>query len=885
MRRFLSRLLNLFRGERSEEEVAREIAAHLALLEDDYRRRGMTPDEARLAAHRTMGSVAHAKDLHRDARAFTWIDDLVRDVRFAARLLRRDSGFTAVAVVTLAMGIGVNTAIFSVVNAVLFRPLPYDRSDRLVRIAEHPVAAANVTASVAPRIVINPLELEALRSARTLSRVGIYGGRPFSMTVAGDGGPTRLAGERVSPEVLSMLGVRPLLGRTFERHEEQPGSDAVAVLSYVTWQRDFSGRSDILGHTVSFDGRGYSIVGVMPRGFEFPHPQAAFWVPFVPASRTDRDSGVSIARLADDVTTDAAAVEVGAILAQVRGARIDASTGAKPQIELIELQEELVGPIRRALFVLAVAVGLVLLIASTNVASLLLARTSVRDKEIAVRIAIGAGRGRLMRQVLTESVVLALAGGVAGSAVAVGLVRLLHTFGAALPRNDLYTAGGVSIPRLGEVGVDASAFAFTAGVSVLTGIVFGIVPAVRQLRGDLSQKLRRNSGSSRMHSVLVVGQLAMAMMLLAGAGLLVHSFVRFASVRPGYDAEGVVWYQAFLPRERSASQTTAFAEDLTARLRSLPGVQGVGYAPQILTGNLLRQTSVRTTPAPPERPPAVGTDVRVVSRDFLSVMGVRLLEGRGLRESDGAGHTRVMLINRTLARSDLFTGSPIGQRFYAMGDQPWEIVGIVEDVHQFGLDRAPGQQIFLDFRQAPSSGVLNGLYFAIRTAGSPTALAADIRRTARDLDPLVAVSTVATMEQLLSNTMSRRRLYAVLLGIFATVAVALAVIGLFGMLSYAVAQRTREIGVRMALGAPRKNVLALVLRQSLLIAVAGITLGLAGAVGLTRYLSGMLFELTPLDPTTFVVAVALFAAVAALASLVPARRATRIDPVVAMRSE
>lgn len=377
----------------------------------------------------------------------------------------------------------------------------------------------------------------------------------------------------------------------------------------------------------------------------------------------------------------------------------------------------------------------------------------------------------------------------------------------------------------------------------------------------------------------------MAMILLVGAGLLVHSFVRLAHVDPGYDAKGLVWYQAFLPRERSVAQVTAFAEDLTARLRSLPGVGAVGYAPQILTGNLLRETSLRTTPAPPERPPAVRTDIRVVSRDFLSAMGVRLLEGRGFTDGDGAGRPLVMLINRTLARSGQFTGNPIGQRFYAIGDQPWEIVGIVEDVHQFGLDRAPGQQIFLDFRQAPSSGVLNGLYFAIRTAGSPTALAADIRRTARDLDPLVAVSTVATMEQLLSNTMSRRRLYAVLLGIFATVAVALAVIGLFGMLSYAVAQRTREIGVRMALGAPRKNVLALVLRQSLLIAVAGITLGLAGAVGLTRYLSGMLFELTPLDPTTFVVAVALFAAVAALASLVPARRATRIDPVVAMRSE
>jgi putative ABC transport system permease protein len=382
----------------------------------------------------------------------------------------------------------------------------------------------------------------------------------------------------------------------------------------------------------------------------------------------------------------------------------------------------------------------------------------------------------------------------------------------------------------------------------------------------------------------VIAELAMAMMLLVGAGLLVHSFVKLASVDPGYDTDGIVWHQAFLPRERSGAQTAAFAEELTSRLRSLPGVQAVGYAPQILTGNLLRQTSLRTTPAPPERPPALALDVRVVGRDFLPVMGVRVLEGRGLSESDGAGRTRVMLINRTLARSGAFTGNPIGQRFYTMGDQPWEIVGIVEDVHQFGLEREPGPQIFIDFRQAPGA-VLNGLYFAIRTAGTPAGLAADIRRLAGELDPLAAVSPVATMEQLLSNTMSRSRLYAVLLGIFAAAAVALAVIGLYGTMSYAVALRTREIGVRIALGAQRKTVLGLVLRQSLILAAAGTAVGLVGAVGLTRYLDRMLFGLTPLDPATFVTVVALFAIVAGLASYIPARRATRVEPIVALRSE
>jgi putative ABC transport system permease protein len=883
MRRALRRFVSLFTRRRDDADHAREIAAHLALLEDDYRRRGMTPDEARLAARRAMGSVAYASDLHRDARTFTWIDDLGRDVRFAARLLRRDSGFTAVAVLTLALGIGANTAIFSVVNAVLVRPLPYDGSDRLIRIAEHPVSSG-AAAPLAPRVVINRLELDALRSARTLSHVGIYGGRPFSMTLVGPDGPTRLAGERLTADVFPMLRVRPVLGRLVEPPEEKAGSDAVVILSYGTWQENFAGRPDILGQSVSFDGRGYSIVGVMPRGFEFPHPQAAFWVPFAPAGRPDQDAGVSIARLAGDVTGDAATAEVGVILTQVRAASSNAPTGARPRFELIQLREELVAPIRSTLFVLAAAVGLVLLIACTNVASLLLARSSVREKELAVRVAIGAGRGRLIRQALTESVTLAFAGGIGGSALAIGLVQLLQALGAVLPRRDLYTGTGLSIPRLEEVGVDATALVFAIGVSVLTGILFGVIPAVRQSRVDSARTLRAGSGTARMQSVLVVAQVAMAMILLVGAGLLIHSFVRLANVPSGYDADGIVWYQAFLPRERSAVQVTAFAEGVAAQLRSLPGVQAVGYAPQILTGNLLRETSLRTTPGPPERPPSLRIDARVVSRHFLSVMGVRVVEGRGFHDGDDAGQPRVMLINRTLARSGGFRGNPIGQRFYALGEQPWEIVGIVDDVHQFGLDREPGPQIFIDFRQSPGAG-LNGLFFALRADANVAVPAADVRRVALQLDPLAAVNPVATMEQLLSNTMSRRRLYAVLLGVFAAGALALAVIGLYGTIAYSVAHRTREIGVRMALGAPRQAVLALVLRQNLLIAVAGILLGLAGAAGLTRYLSGMLFELTPLDPATFVAVVALFAAVAALASLVPARRATRIDPQVALRTE
>jgi putative ABC transport system permease protein len=374
------------------------------------------------------------------------------------------------------------------------------------------------------------------------------------------------------------------------------------------------------------------------------------------------------------------------------------------------------------------------------------------------------------------------------------------------------------------------------------------------------------------------------MVLLVGGGLLVHSFAKLASVDPGYDRANVLWFQAFLPRDRSPAQVTTFAEGVVERLGGLPGVAGAGYAPQIPTGNLLRETSLRATPGPPARPPEVRTDARVVSQDFLSVLGVRVVAGRSFDARDGAGRPRVMLINETLARSPEFEGRPIGRRFYTIGEEPWEIIGIVEDMRQFGLDREPGRQVFIDFRQAPSPG-RNGLFIAVRTNGTPAAPLSTVLDIARDLDPLATVDNVATMEQLLSNAISRPRFYAVWLGIFATMAVALAVIGLYGLMSYTVAQRTPEIGIRVALGAQRHQVMRLVLGDSMVTTAVGVACGLAGAAALTRYLEGMLFALTPIDPVTFTVVTVLFTTVALLASYVPARHATRLDPLLALRTE
>jgi putative ABC transport system permease protein len=826
MRRFFLRLRSFLRNERVDEDLDREVAAHLALLEDEHRRRGLGEREAHLAARRAMGSVALAKDRHRDARAFVWLDDLCRDLRFTLRLVRRDPGFTSVAVLTLALGIGATTAIFSLVNGVLLRPLPYDDSERLVRVAEH----------FAP------------------SQTGVP------------------------------LAPRPILGRTFEPHEVTPGSDAVVILSYTAWGRYFNGRNDIVGRPLSLDGRVHTVVGVMPQGFEFPDSQSQFWVPLARTTAPGLDTGVSIARIADGRTRGEAVAEVSAILSRVRAPREGMPQIDGPRFDLLGVRDEVVGPVRRALLILAVAVGIVLLLACANVASLQLARAATRQRELAVRVAIGAGRARLVRQALTESVTLALMGGVVGTGVAIGLVRLLRTFGTSLPRRDLYAGTGIGIPRLGEVGIDTTSLGFAVIVSLLTGVVFGLAPALRQARSDSGQRLRDGSGSPRAHRVLVSAELAMAMMLLVGGGLLVNSFIRLSNVDPGYDPTNVVWLQAFLPRERSAPQVTAFAEGMVERLGVLPGVIGVGYAPQIPTGNLLRETSLRTTPGPPARPPDERTDARVVSQGFLTVLGVRVVAGRGFDERDREGQPRVMLINETLARSPELEGSPIGKRFYTLGEQPWEIIGVVEDIHQFGPDRDPGRQVFVDFRQAPTSG-RNGLFIAVRTDGTLAGLVSNARSIAHNLDPLTTLDSVATMEQLLSNASSRPRFYAVWFGMFAVIAVSIAVIGLYGLMSYAVAQRTREVGIRVALGAQRHEVMGLVLKDSVVMTVVGVASGVAGAAAFARYLDGMLFAMTPLDPATFAAVAVLFVSVALIASYVPARRATQVDPLVALRTE
>jgi putative ABC transport system permease protein len=824
-------------------------------------------------------------------------DSVGQDVRYAARTLRRSPGFAAIAIATLALGIGINTAIFSVVNAVLLRPLPYQDSDRLVRLYENVPAAGPGEARPRRLPGMNVRELLELRArSRTLSHVVSPG---FAMVTASCGGEAmRLFGVPVSSGAFAMLGVQPALGRVFAPDEETTGPDAVIVLSDSAWQRCFQRDPAVLGKTVTFTGRApgglggnvpldvpFTVVGVMPPGFHYPNVGSEFWTPMVltaPADGRVRRTTM-MARLADGMSLDAAVAEISTILHELRG-----GPPFEPhRFELVRVRDEAVARVRPALVVLMAAVGVVLAIACANVANLLLARASGRRREIAIRIAVGAGRARLIRQVLTESVLLALAGGAAGTAFGVAGVALFRALGTNLPRFDLRTSG--AFPRLDEIAVDRQALFFVLLISAATGLAFGVVPALRSSRPEASDL--RGSAARRSQSVLVIVQVAMAMLLFVGAALLIRSFVNLASVDPGYDAANVVTFQIAMPGERSApDRLRAFAEDVVARLQALPGVESAGYANQLPTVSL-RDTAggLWRTPDPRRGPPPVGPDARFVSRAYLPTMGVRLIAGRNFVEGDRSGASRVLLINETLAKREFAGESPIGQRvFISRAVEPWEVVGVVADIRQFGLDSDPEPQFFVDVRQWPENGpplFPGGAYYAIRTKGELGPTVAAARDAVRQIDARASLDNIATMDRIVANSLAEPRLYAVLFGIFATVAIALAAIGVYGVIAYSVARRTQEIGIRMALGAAHGTVVAMVVRQGAVLTAMGVVLGLIAAAVATRFLEGMLFGVTRLDAATFAGVPLVFAAVSLTASYLPARRAASVDPLVALRRE
>ncbi len=880
-----SRLTFMLTRRRLDEEVRLEIDAHLDSLTERYRRQGLSPDEAYLAARRQFGNLAALRqDIH-EMNSIAWIEQTMQDLRHALRQLARSPAFAGIVILTLALGIGSTTAIFSVVEGVLLRPLPYADADRIVRIIERPAAPTNEIGYQQSLAAIWTRDLPVLRAQPALSHVGVYSSGTATVNIHADSA-VRLSVTRLSPAVFDMLGARPALGRIFVPAEEAPSTEQVVVLSHSMWQQYFGGQPDVLGRSLPVDGKVFTIAGVMPHGFQFPDGQTQLWQPFTLGAGMARMA--PIARLADGVTIEAASASVEAVLQQIRkteprvpGPR---STGGVSGFELRTIQEHLVAPVRRLIVVLASAVAFVLLIACVNVTNLLLNRNAARRQELALRVALGASPGRVVRYVLTETLLIATFGGTAGVLFAFGTVSLLRTLGTSLARQDL--TPGVSIPRLEDIQINGIALVFTVAMTLCVGLLVGLLPVVRYalarrvhtFKNDLSTSGGGHAALSRGgRAALLVTQTALATMALIGGGLLVHSFVNLANVDPGYDAAHLL---TFGVRSASSAGSVPFSEEVAARLRRLPGVKAAGYA------ELLPMVRFRTggplAPAQPmpagTPPPPASIDMRTVSHEFVAAMGMRIVAGRSLREDD----ERAVLLNETLARSGFLGPRPLGQQVMVAGHpDPFEVVGIVRDVRQYGLDQDPDPQVFVDARQLPPGNPRP--YFAVRVDGDPTAFVSSVREAVRQIDSSATVESVATMEQVVSNALSRPRLFAVLAAAFAVVGAFLAAIGVYGVTAYAVTQRTRELAVRLALGARPLHLLLLVIRQGVAWTVVGLFVGVAGSLALSRYLQGLLFGIAPIDPTTFVTVSTMFLIVALLATLIPARRITRVDPLVALR--
>jgi putative ABC transport system permease protein len=820
----------------------------------------------------------------RPARRGRTMDTLAQDLRYARRALQRAPGFTAVAVLTLALGIGGTTAIFSAVDAVLLRPLPFPDSDRLVFVWARSEGSGQMAASW-------PEFVDWRTQARSFSEMAVLRGQ--SVNLSGSGEPERLIGAFVTARLFPLLGAKPQLGRTFEPAETEVGSaQPVAVLSDGLWRRRFGADPGILGRSLLLNGQPLTVVGVM--GPDLAPGRAPFdayfmstdvWIPtpyFPNARGLERGQGelLVLARLRDGVTVAQADSEIRAIAGRLERAYPDTHAGRTAYVK--PLQEEIVAEVRPALLVLLGAVGLVLLIACANVANLLLARASHRHREIAVRSALGAGRPRLVRQLLTESLLLAAAGGLLGLLAAHAGVRGLAWLLAASGTPGLLPA---------DLGIDARVLAFAAGTTLLTGLLFGALPAVHASRTDVGSVLKEGRGGGagltrrRFRDALVVWEVALSLMLLIGAGLLMRSALRLYHADPGFRPERLLTWEFRLPTSKygEPAQIAAFFRQALERVRAVPGVESADLVRAVpLSSNSGSERYLvegRPEPVPGQEPVAL---TNIVSTGYFRTMGIPLLRGRAFDEHDRADRPPVVVINATMAATVWPGQEAIGRRLRLKSQERWAtVIGVVGDVKHTGLDELPRAQVYSTHEQ-------DARIFAClvaRTTGEPLAMVGALRKAFWSVDPDQPVWRIRTMEDLLSAARGSARAMATLVGVFAAVSVLLAAIGLYGVMSYAVALRTREIGIRMALGAPGPAVMRLVVGRGMALAGVAVLVGLAGAAALSRVLATLLFGVKPTDGATFAAAGALMAAVSLLASYLPARRAARLDPLSALAEE
>ncbi len=824
--------------------------------------------------------------------------DLIQDLRYGARMLLKKPAFTLIAIITLALGIGANSAIFSVVNAVLLRPLPFPQPDQLVM-----VNTTNLARGITSFGTSMP-DFRAWRErARSFEKMAAFSSTNFN--ISGSTEPERVTGAQASADLFGVLGVAPMRGRVFTGEEETFGKHHVVIVSEGLWQRRFGDQASLTDQTMTLNGEQYAIVGVMPRTFQFPDPTVVLWTPIAVADGAENNTrgnywlGV-VGRLKRGIAASQAQSELDGVFRQLE--QEDTLFGGFGT-QVISLHESTVGAVQTALFVLLAAVALVLLIACANVANLLLARAAARQREIAIRTAMGAGRGRLIRQLLTESLLLGLAGGVLG--------LLLAVWGV-----DALVGLAPNVPRLAEIGIDRAVLGFTFGLAILTSLIFGLVPALQSSKADLNETLKESGRSAtgvirrrRLGSALVVAEVALSFVLLVGAGLMINSLVRLQRVNPGFRTDRILSMQIALPSTRYTQErpelTAAFFQQLVERVKALPGVEAAGVTSALPLTNSgwgkLFTLEDRTPPKSLDDVPNV--QYRQVSPEYLSTLAIPIIKGRAFSEHDARDALPVAVINETLARQYFENADPIGKRLFlgppeelvppgilppGFKFQHFTIVGVIGDVRHNGLNQPLAPEIYTLHEQelaAKFANPSNSMSLAVRTSVESSSLVGAIRHQVQELDREQPIDGVATMEELLATSLSQSRFSTLLLGVFAGVALILAAVGLYGVMAYRVEQRTYEIGIRLALGAQSGDVLKLVVRQGLMLAVAGIVIGFGAALIITRVMTSLLYGVTATDPLTFAIIPVVLTGAALAASFIPARRAMRVDPMIALRYE
>jgi predicted permease len=873
LNRLKTKLRALLRRSEMDRELDEELRYHIERQTEQNIRLGMNPEEARSAARKAFGGVEQAKEQSRDSHGVRWFGELWHDLRYGARMLMKRPGFTSIAVLTLALGIGANTAIFSVVYGVLLRPLPYPEPDRLVILGRS----------------ISPANIAMYRDQnRVFEKFAAYNLAGFNLT--GLDQPQRVRAANVTFDLFDLLRVQPLIGRTFRTEEDVPGRNLVCILSYGTWQRRFGGDPQILGRSLVLNGIPTQVVGVMPSWFDFPTTEVELWVPLgLNPQRQSPFFYTGIARLKPGAEISEAQAETTSLLRNA--ARQDpknvgvsiAPPEASLNVVVRLLKDHMVGDTKKPLLLLLGAVGLVLLIACGNVANLLLAQATSRTREVALRFVLGATPARVIRQLLTESLLLALIGATAGALLAwwgVGLLDRLPTL--------------AQLPRIEEVEVNTAVLAFTAGLALLTGLLFGLAPGLRAYRLGLDAGMReglRGSATTagrRMNNGLVAAQFALSLILLVGAGLLLKSFQRLLSVSPGLQPENVLTMLMSLPGNKyaDATQMIQFYENLVERVRNLPGVQSAGLVSMLpLSGDQVWD-SYRVEGRELLPGEAVsGALIKLVSTGYFPTLRIPLLRGRDFLDSDRDTSQIVAIVDETLARRHWPDGDAVGKRIRFDWSKNWmTIVGVAGAVKNRSLAEPVMPHLYLAYAQKQWP-YMRGMYLTVRTATEPTAVTAAIRNEVSRIDSDLPVWLIRTMATVIDNTLSRQRLINLLLTVFALVAVLLAAIGVYGVMSVYVGNRTTEFGIRLALGAQPGNLLRTVLRQGVRLVAAGIALGIAGALALTRMMASLLFEVSVTDPVVFTGVSLLLLAVALLACWLPARRATKVDPLIALRSE